>query len=485
MHAALYRLAPIQLTNFIAEKDVTKVMRMKRNSLLASLAAMALLTAGVNLSQAATPKGETFVIGTDTPLAAVASFSVQIASIDAVDSSTGASESLLSSPATIDFARFNGLQTLIDINSIPVGKYDEIVVTIGPNPRLGYLLTSAGNPPSIQYITPTLTTYKITKHLEPPLVVSQSEPVGIRMDFDLHRSIQVVNGQINGTVDPKFQINVVGPNAPGAFIDEFDTGVLTVDAKNQSFMVQGPHGRTWTIDTTNETEWDGGATLGELNTSTIVQISGTLARSTSTITADEITILSQNGFYAGGLNTFVTPSSGAAGSFDLYVRGLLPSTTGLTLGEIATVDVSSTDKYYIRWNRHRLPEALSTLVFNAGGLLPGQSIGVGGDATGAANPDGVTVNRVTLRDWGYVGTVVTDSVKPLKDTFQMKVDGFAGQLIPQTVNVYLTGWTAFRYGYTGIRTIRGGDQVRVVGVLIKNPVDGDTILLGRYVDALD
>jgi hypothetical protein len=470
-------------------------MRTNRNSLRVSLFSLAALAffAGASIAQAATSaaatqKGETFVIGTDTPLAAVASFTVQITNIQAKNTSTGVSVDLLSAPATIDFARFDGLQTLIDINAVPVGTYNQIVITIAsdPAPSLGWLMSSAGNPPSIQYMTPTLTTYTITKNLANSLVVSQTEPVGIRMDFDLHKSIQVVNGQINGTVDPVFNVRVVGPDAPGAFIDEFDTGVLTVDLTNQSFTVQGPHGRTWTIDTTNQTEWDGNATINELNQNTIVQISGELTRSTSTITASEITVLSQNGFYAGGLSTFVVPSStGGASSFDLYVRGVLPSNTGVALGDIATVQLSGSEKYYIRWNKHRLPEALSTLIFNADALLPGQSIGVGGPATGAASEGDLTVKRVTLRDFGYVGTVVDGSVHPLKDTFQMQVKGFAGQLVPQTVDVYLTGWTQFRFGYTGIRTISGGDWVRVVGLLIKNPATGNTILLGRYVDALD
>lgn len=476
-----------------SRKGCDKVMRTNRNSLhapLAALAAFAIL-AGAGFAQAAapaaaTPTGETFIIGTDTPLAAVASFSVEITDIAATDTSTGTTVHLLNGPATVDFARFDGLQTLIDINSVPVGTYDQVAITLA-DPSLGWLMSSPGNPPSIQYITPTLTTTTITRNFPlHPLVVTQTEPVGLRMDFDLHKSIQVVNGQITDTVDPVFNLRVVGPDVPGALIDEFDTGVLSVDTTNQSFTVQGPHGRTWTIDTTSQTEWDGGATLGELNSSTIVQISGMLTRATSTITADEVTVLSQNGFYAGGLSTFVTDSgSGAASSFDLYVRGLLPATTGLKQGEIATVQLGGAEKYFIRWNRHKLPESLTSLVFNADALLPGQSIGVGGPATGAASASDVTVKRVTLRDFGYVGKVVDGSVHPLKDTFQMKVDGFAGQLIPQTIEVYLTGFTLFRDGYTGIRTIRGGDLVRVVGLLIKNPANGTTILLGRYVDALD
>ena len=70
--------------------------RMNRNSLrigLLSLAALTVFAAGASFtraeSPAAAPKtGETFVIGTDAPLASVASFPVWIESIDAVDTTT-------------------------------------------------------------------------------------------------------------------------------------------------------------------------------------------------------------------------------------------------------------------------------------------------------------------------------------------------------------------------------------------------------------
>ena len=53
----------------------------------------------------------------------------------------------------------------------------------------------------------------------------------------------------------------------------------------------------------------------------------------ATIDADEVAILSQNGFYADGQVTYVTPASGAATSFDPDMRGLLPASTGRsTLG---------------------------------------------------------------------------------------------------------------------------------------------------------
>jgi hypothetical protein len=452
---------------------------------LHSVAAASLFAAGVGAASAAAPetpasKGQAFVIGTDAPLASVVSFSVQIQSIDAVTSG-GVSVPLLSGSPTIDFARFNGLQTLIDMNDVPVGTYDKLVVTLGPA-TLGYLATQPGPAPAIQTLAATLTKTVITHTLAHPLVVSATEPVGVRMDFDLHKSIDVSSsGQISGTVNPTFNISVVRPTDPGAYIDQFDAAVLSVDAGTQSFIIVGPHGRHWTINVTGQTEWDKDATLADLNTSTIVQVSGFLERADSTITADEVGILSQSGFYAGGQATFVTPSTGAATIFDLYVRGLLPTTTGLTQGQIAQIDLTGSEKYFVLWAHNPLTE----FVFNSSALLAGQSIAVGGPATGAVNADAVTVKRIVLRNWGFNGKVVPGSVKVGKGTFEMKIDGFAGILVPQTVTVYVSDRTEFRFGYTGLHELGANDQVRVVGLLLKNPTTGATVLVGRYVDALD
>jgi len=72
-----------------------------------------------------------FVVGTDAPLPNVASFSVQIQSINAIDA-TGTSVPLISGTPTVDFARFNGLQTLLDMNDVPVGTYNSVSITLGP-----------------------------------------------------------------------------------------------------------------------------------------------------------------------------------------------------------------------------------------------------------------------------------------------------------------------------------------------------------------
>jgi hypothetical protein len=290
--------------------------------------------------------GPAFVVGTDAPMASVTSFAVEIQSINAI-TSTGTSVSLLSGSPTVDFARFNGLQTLLDMNDVPVGTYTAVNITLGPA-TLGYLNTVSGSAPTIQNETATLTTSTVSITLPTPLVVAQTEPVGLRVDFDLRKSILLdSNGQITGQVNPTFDVKAVGNSDPGAYIDEFVAAVVSVNSTAQSFVVQGPHGRQFTVNVNGSTEWDNNEGLASLTTSSIVQVSGTLDKADSTIDADEVAIVSQDGFYADGQVTYVTPATGAATSFDIYVRGLLPTTTGLTLGQIAQVDLSGSEKFYI------------------------------------------------------------------------------------------------------------------------------------------
>jgi hypothetical protein len=423
--------------------------------------------------------GAAFVVGTDAPLASVVSFAVQVQSVTATNSS-GDSVSLVSGSPTVDFARYNGLQTLLDMNDVPVGTYNSIAITLGPA-TIGYLNTPSGSAPTVQTEAATLTQSTINVTLATPLVVAQSAPVGLHLDFNLKKSIQLdANGQITGQVTPTFNVSTVATSDPGAYIDEFDAAVVSVNANAQSFVIQGPHGRNFTVNVSGQTEWDNNESISSLSTSSIVQVSGTLDRADATLDADEVAILSQNGFYAAGQVTYVQSAAGGASSFDLYVRGLLPTTTGLSLGQTAQVDLSGQEKFFIYWMHNPLTEFL----FNSSSLLPGQSVAVGGPASGAANAQAVTVNRVALKQWGFNATVVAGSVNTTNNTFQIQVNGFAGLLIPQTVTVYVAAPTVFRDGLTGLSSVQGGANVRVVGLLLKDPVSGQTVLLAHYVDGL-
>ena len=162
------------------------------------------------------------------------------------------------------------------------------------------------------------------------------------------------------------------------------------------------------------------------------------------------------------------------------MRGLLPTTTGITLGQIAQINLTGNEKFFI----YQMRNPLTQFLFNASTLLPGQHVSIGGPASGATNAQAVTAKRVVLRHWGFNGVVVPGSMSTATGTFQMQITGFAGLLVPQTVTVYTATPTAFRGGLTGLSTVPASVNVRVVGLLIKDPTSGKTVLLAHYVDAL-
>ena len=124
-------------------------------------------------------------------------------------------------------------------------------------------------------------------------------------------------------------------------------------------------------------------------------------------------------------------------------------------------------------------------LFNPSSLLPGQHVSVGGPLSGAANGDALSVKRVVLRNWGFNGTLVANSVNTGNGTFQMNINGFAGLLVPgQPVTVYVaearSSATASTPSAMSART-----NIRVVGLLIKDPTSGDSVILARYIDDMN
>ena len=258
-----------------------------------------------------TPTGASFVMGTDAPMASVTSFTVQLTSVNAFTSSdcTGTSVSLISGTPSVDFARFNGLQTLLDMNDVPAGTYNCVSITLG-TAMLGYLDTSAGGAPTIQTEPATLTTSNVTAPLTNPMVVARSgAPVGLHMDFDLHKSIQVdATDQITGAVTPTFHCQRRQQLRPGAYIDEFDAAVVNTDAGHADLsqfkvLMAASSPLTSTVKPS-------GTAATPLATSPEQHCAGLrlLDRADATIDADEIAILSDNGFYAAGQVTYVNPS---------------------------------------------------------------------------------------------------------------------------------------------------------------------------------
>ena len=430
--------------------------------------------------------GSVFVNGTDAPLPSVLSFQVDITGMTVSDG-TNPPVSVLNGTQTIDFARLNGLHTLLDINSIPAGTYTSVNVTLA-NPEIVYL--NVTNPQTTPPTRPTVTTLNATTSpavtltqssvnisLSNPLTVSAGDIIGLSFDFDLRHSIQVdSNGNFTGVVNPTLDLNAVTPGDSDAYIDDFVAGVINTGTN--SFMIQGPHGHQFTVNVNDQTEWETNETIANLTSTSIVEISGSIDATSGAILADTVAILSQNSFYAGGLITYVDPATGAANDFDLYVRNVLPAGTGFQSEQISTIDLSGNENYFIYWWHNKF----TSFLFNSSLLVPGQHVSIGGPFTNGA----VTVKRVILRHEGHNGAWVIGSTDTGAGTFQLNSNGLAGVLFNGPVTVYCTPLTVFKGGLTGLSSLTGSAAInlRVVGLVLKDPVSGQPVFVAHSVEQL-
>src|SRR6266849_9361158 len=245
-----------------------------------------------NSTTTPTPQsGSVFVNGTDATLPSVVSFQVDITGMTVSDG-TNSPVDVLNGTQTVDFARLNGLHTLLDLNTIPMGTYTTVNVTLA-NPQIGYL--NVTNPQTTPPTRPTITTLNgtttpavtltqssVTLTLKNPLTVTAGDIIGLSFDFDLRQSIQVdQNGQFTGVVNPTLDLKAITPSDSDAYIDEFDAGVVSVGTS--SFMIQGPHGHQFTVNVNNQTEWENGESISNLTNTSIVEIAGTLDRTSGAI----------------------------------------------------------------------------------------------------------------------------------------------------------------------------------------------------------
>jgi hypothetical protein len=427
--------------------------------------------------------GSVFITGTDAALPSVVSFQVDITGLSVSDG-TNPPVSVLNGTQTVDFARLNGLRTLLDINTIPAGTYMSVTATLA-NPQIGYLNVNPPTRPSISTLdattspAATLTTSSVTIPLATPLVVSTGNIIGLKFEFDLRKSILVDGtGQITGAVTPMLDLKAITPSDADAYIDDFVAGVVSVNASGNSFIIQGPHGHQFTVNVNGQTEWEGNETISSLTTTSIVEVSGTLDRTPATFLADSVGILSQDKFFAGGLITYVNPPTNTATDFDLYVRSVLPSGTGFQSGDISTIDLTGSEKYFIYWMHNRF----TNMFFNSGLLVPGQHVSIGGPLANGA----VTVKRVVLRHEGHTGTLVANSVNVGASTFQFNSNGLAGVLFNGPVTVYVTPFTRFGGGLTGLDSLSSNptNPLRVVGLVLKDPISGQPVFVARGVEEL-
>jgi hypothetical protein len=249
--------------------------------------------------------------------------------------------------------------------------------------------------------------------------------------------------------------------------------------------MQGPHGRQWTVTTSDNTMLDDpNSPVSSFTTNTIVEVPGVLDPVTHSIDASELEVVSNDDFFMGGLFTSIRPPTGPATQADLYVRELLPAVNGVSDGQIETLNLNGSERYMIE--HINLP--LTTLLFNNSELAAGQRVGIGGELTSTNGTTTLTVHRVVLRRQGQAGGWVPGSTVIQNNnagTFQLNDQWTAGVLLPQPLTVMTTNDTNF-INLSGLSALQGAQpiSIRVVGFILVNQATGQAVMVARSVEEL-
>jgi hypothetical protein len=196
---------------------------------------------------------------------------------------------------------------MLDLTAVPTGTYTSATITVA-SAVIGYINTT-NNPPTISTINGTLSQSSVTVDLAQPVVVSNRDLFGLRMEFDLRQSLQTdSNGRVTGAVNPVFEVALFNSADSQASIDDFHGGVVGVTGGN-TFTIQAPQGGQWTVVTDDSTMLDDPNTsVNSFTTNTIVEVSGTLDPVTHSIDASEVEVVSNDDFFMGGLFTSIRPA---------------------------------------------------------------------------------------------------------------------------------------------------------------------------------
>jgi hypothetical protein len=427
--------------------------------------------------------GSVFTIGTDAPLPSVVSCQVLVTGITLFNGTTNVP--VLTTPQSVDFAQLSGLHQLLDLNAVPTGTYTSATVTIS-SPVIGYINVDPPNPPTVATINGTPTQFSVTVNFATPFVLTSADLVGLRMEFDLRKSLQTDgSGNVTGVINPVFEMQLLNATDSGVWIDDFHVGVVGVTGSN-TLTVQGPHGRQWQVTTSDSTMFDDTDTpMSSYTTDTILSISGELDPVSKAIDASEVQVISNDKFYMGGLLTSVRPPSPeAATQVDLYVRELLPDVTGISDGQIETLDLNGSETYKI--GHINLP--LTTLLFNNTLMAPGQRVDVGGALVTSDGVDTLTPHRVILRRQGQAGTWVPGSTMVQSGnagSFSLNDNWTAGILLPSPLVVLTTNNTNF-INLSGLSALSGPGpiNIRVVGFILMDQATGQPVMVARSVEQL-
>lgn len=423
--------------------------------------------------------GNLVIMGTDYPTTSnVISFVVPISGIT-LSGSSSSSVSVLGAPTSINFSALVGLRSLITVQPATQGTYTSATITFGGNPTLSILNTTV-SPPTVTTLPAEFSSNSVTVNFptaedDGNEQVTQSNTLGMMLDFDLDKSIPVDSSgniaETNGTVQvtPVITLHFLHQDSDKFDIDEMRGGVVSVGSDG-SFVIQTADRSQYTITTDSNTLFEpSGQSFSTLSTNDLVEIEdSTMDPQTLSIKAKEVDVFPDN-FMVSGLVTLDNPPAAAgsttcASTVSFLVRDALPAdaSPGFPEDQIADISLAGTEKYFFVHEMDDILSSFGDLAFNSCSIVPGQALTIGGSVSGST----LTPAQVMLAKQGFSGTAASSISN---GTFTFNAQGLAGTLLPSPVTVETLQSGDFNTDFeSGSGGVAAGTTQHVAGLVLYN-----------------
>jgi len=303
-------------------------------------------------------------------------------------SSTASPVSLLNNntPIQIDVTQLQALSAFLSTANVAAGSYNSLSLTFA-NPELVIFnasdtaIASTCAVGSVCELTPTIdNSATVSFSTSPfPVTLSATSPLGLLIDFHLNTVIQsdlsVNLGVTNGVTISELPTAI--PTRPQ--FGALRGAVVTVSASQNQFTAQTAWGRTYTIDTSSTTAFDGFPTsacstpsIACLAAGQIVQVQISGIESGGILEAAQVTYLQAPGQQT-ATGTIVGLSTSASGTIMKLILHDNPSnSSGLILGGEASVSIAGTATFSVAANGFTIPAGLTFT--GPSSLLVGQNV---------------------------------------------------------------------------------------------------------------
>ena len=387
--------------------------------------------------------------------------------------------SLLSAQTKVDIKRLEAENAALSSVAVPTGIYNSITISLA-NPVLTFKNDTGGtlaNCPAGQVcqLRPSIAT-NVTLSTGPfPLTIFPNTPVGLLFDVNLSNVLSPTLG-IDFTAAGGITVSLlpaVQPTGQLTASDDVLGTVTSMDVVNQQFVLSTRQDNLLiSVDgNTVFTDFDeaqlgntfGGVLPGELLEVDLALLgSGTLLATRVELQDKDSTKTEVEGV--------VVSVDAVAQQFKIAVVQVAPTTTGLDVGNLATVSLGPGALPFGIDN-----DSLSTagFIFSAvRDLLPGQGVQVRASSFTTLQPNSIVADRVQLRMSRFTATVLGT---PSGNSFSANN---LPSLLTTTgitqISVQTSTQTQFEGGITGVSGLGSGSSVSLRGLLFKqaagNPV---------------